>query len=245
MQATPVASAFPWWQPWDATPVRVRPWQYGARVTEGPNCEHDVFEHENVVVSVLRKPDPETLAWWAKGCTIASHWDFPNGGYSPGRSALVTVWSGLGPLLGSQDFCFKIYDDNMTDIELVPGCEGTCDMEAWWGVWEQFIRMSIYLMLRYLDAPRQFHHPTLNWTEEMIVFEINHWWHDVIVSEVGTALLNETNLQECRKKLIARSRAYSKKWLFRLGRAGWAPVFQLYHELCVALVCSYRKVILM
>ena len=48
----------------------------------------------------------------------------------------------------------------------------TCNIEEWWAVWETFIRMSTYLMLKYCATPRQEPHPNLSWTDEMIVFEI-------------------------------------------------------------------------
>ena len=223
-----------WYVPETASPVRVRPWHFGARVQGGPNVDCEALVATGVVTAVLRKPGLKELTFWAQGCTLVWHDDYPMGGYSPGRSALVNVWSCIGGLLAAETYHWKVLDENMSDIDLREDCGVTCDLTDWWNVWVTFIRLSTHLTMLHGDADA--FENCRNWTERMINFEVYHAWRETIVRDVGTYLLQETDVNTCRKIIVRKSRRIHREFIMRLARAGWAPVFQSWPEMVLLLV---------
>lgn len=161
--------------------VAARPWQWGARVTLGPTYRpsgfSDQIDHTTAVRSIIIRPDQLTLKEWAESCLVIRGYQGSSffGGWSPGRSVEVMVFFQVGMLVTTDTFFYKLFDFGCCDIDLVPNIPVPHSTPAhFMPVWEDFIRISIRLVLVDMyRLPQQMDPSTM--VLDMIRREIGIW----------------------------------------------------------------------
>ena len=215
----------------DPRSLLLRHWHFGRQVLRGPDYDHEgQLENPLVLRAILMKPDNADLLEWARTCCSIGPYEgcHPLGGWSPGRSVLVTLHMENGDSLG---YYYELFDgpgecDVQEHHTWAPYCT---DLGGWRAVWDRFLLACFHFELAHLRPG--------------LVMDVANreiaCWHDMLCVEFAEAVppfIFPTTPRVARHELRLHSRHIYQEAVHRGARLLDARVFALFPELVVEYI---------
>ena len=222
--------------------VSARPWHFGSRVVTGPAYEAsgfvDQMDHPDAVNCIIVRPGHNTLKEWAKSCMAIEEYAGEDhfGGWSPGRSVEVQVAIAEGTEEHVETYYYKLFDFNSVGVDIDPAQTGPLpDPLAWVPVWQDFIHISIRLLL--INVHR---FPPAAAVDRMVLEMIGREltvWNGDILTMTSAALGNpSSNAAASQAFMVQWSRNCFWARVRSLARLGVAEVFLLWPQMVLVLL---------
>ena len=218
-----------------ASRVALRHWHFGRVVVPGPDYDwDDQLEGPRCRRGVVARPSIRTLVEWAGTCLD----DNPLGGWSPGRSIVVTVEYHDGT---EDTVYYALFDSGMTEVPGSPGliqvtespnspsAHGWPAPTLWGHVLDDFLTVLFQLELN---------HNSLGLVFRVIRREIGVW-DAMLCFEFAMAVnrpVRSGDHADARDELFEHCRLHYHRAIHRHARLPDARVFSLFPELVLQYI---------